>query len=57
MLLDVSFPAAMTAIDQLMEAGILQERTGYRRNRVFLAPGVLTIINRPFGEEPAICPA
>ncbi|HVI05999.1 MAG TPA: Fic family protein, partial [Sphingomicrobium sp.] len=42
MLLDVSFPAAMTAIDQLMEAGILQERTGYRRNQVFLAPEVLT---------------
>lgn len=56
-LLDVSFPAAMTAIDQLLDAGILQERTGYRRNRVFIAPEVLTIINRPFGEEPAIRPA
>ena len=56
MLLDVSFPAAMTAIDQLMEARILQERTGYRRNRVFVAPDVMTIINRPFGDEPAICP-
>ena len=56
-LLDVSFPAAMTAIDQLMDAGILQERTGYRRNRIFVAPEVLTIVNRPFGEEPAIRPA
>ena len=53
-LLDVSFPAAMTAIDQLMDAGILQERTGYRRNRVFVAPDVLSVINRPFGEEPAL---
>ena len=47
----------MTAIDQLMDAGILQERTGYRRNRIFVAPEVLTIVNRPFGEEPAIRPA
>lgn len=51
-LLEVSFPAAMTAIEQLMEAGILQERTGYRRNRVFVAPEVLSIINRPYGEDP-----
>ena len=56
-LLEISFPAAMTAIDQLMDAGILQERTGYRRNRIFVAPEVLTIVNRPFGEEPATSPA
>lgn len=53
-LLEVSFPTAMTAIEQLIDANILQERTGYRRNRVFVAPEVLTIINRPFGQEPAI---
>jgi Fic family protein len=53
-LLGVSFPAAMTAIDQLMDAGILQERTGYRRNRVFVAPEVLTVLIRPFGEEPVV---
>jgi hypothetical protein len=42
--------AANTAIDQLVEAGILVERTGYKRNRVFSAPEVLDILNRPFGE-------
>jgi Fic family protein len=50
--LKVSYPAAMTAIEQLSDAGILQEKTGYKRNRVFVAPEVLTIINRPFGEDP-----
>lgn len=51
-LLDISLPAATTAIEQLVSAGILQERTGYRRNRVFVATEVLSIINRPFGAEP-----
>lgn len=51
-LLDISLPAATTAIEQLVSAGILQERTGYRRNRVFVAAEVLSIINRPFGAEP-----
>lgn len=53
-LLDVSVPAATQAIEQLMEAGVLTERTGYARNRVFTAPEALTIINRPFGEEPVL---
>lgn len=47
--LDLSFPATLTGIGQLVEAGILTERTGYRRNRVFVAHEVLSIINRPFG--------
>jgi predicted DNA-binding transcriptional regulator YafY len=52
--LDISVRAALTGVEQLREAGILQERTGYRRNRVFCAPEILTIINRPFGTPPAI---
>lgn len=52
--LAVSIPAASTAIEQLIEAGILRERTGYRRNRVFAATEVLAIINRPFGAEPVV---
>ncbi|MDH7973929.1 Fic family protein [Sphingomonas sp. AR_OL41] len=52
--LDVSIPAALTAIDQLIAAGILQERTGYSRNRVFVATEVLAILNRPFGTEPIL---
>jgi len=50
--LDVSRPQALAAINQLVEAGILIERTGYRRNRVFAAEAVLAIVNRPFGDAP-----
>jgi hypothetical protein len=53
-LLDVSFTAASQAVDQLMEARILVERTGYERNRVFASLDALTIINRPFGETPIL---
>lgn len=49
--LNVSRPQALTAINQLVDANILIERTGYRRNRVFAAEAMLTIVNRPFGSE------
>lgn len=52
--LDISAPAALTAISQLADAGVLQERTGYSRNRVFIATEVLAILNRPFGSEPVL---
>lgn len=50
-LLGISVPAATTAVEQLIEAGILVERTGYARNRVFVAAEVFTIVDRPFGQE------
>lgn len=53
-ILEVSFPAATQAIEQLVEARILEERTGYARNRVFAAPEALSVINRPFGEAPIL---
>lgn len=53
-LLQVSVTAASQAVDQLIEAGILVERTGYERNRVFAAPEALTVVNRPFGEAPIL---
>jgi Fic family protein len=53
-LLGVTFRAAAQGIEQLVEAGILAERTGYRRNRVFAADEALRIINRPFGAEPLL---
>jgi Fic family protein len=53
-LLGVSIPAATQAIEQLMEAEILKERTGYARNRVFTAPEALSVMNRPFGETPVL---
>lgn len=53
-LLNVSFPAAATAVVQLEEAGILVERTGFARHRIFMAPEALTVINRPFGAVPVL---
>lgn len=47
--LDVSRPHAAAAINQLVGAGILIERTGYRRNRVFAAEAVRGVVNRSFG--------
>jgi hypothetical protein len=35
----------------LIEAGILVERPGYARNRVFTATEALIVINRPVGQE------
>lgn len=53
-LLNISRPQVHQAIAQLEEAGVLEERTGYSRNRVYAATEVLGIINRPFGEEPLL---
>jgi Fic family protein len=53
-ILQVSVPAANQAIEQLVEGGMLTERTGYARNRVFVSPEALSIINRPFGEKPIL---
>lgn len=53
-LLSITVPAASQAVEQLVENKILNERTGYARNRVFAAPDALSIINRPFGEEPIL---
>jgi Fic family protein len=44
--LKVSPQAANTAAQQLIEAGILTEKTGAKRNRVFVASEVLEIFNR-----------
>ncbi|MGY4473545.1 hypothetical protein [Bradyrhizobium sp. USDA 3364] len=46
-LLSITVPAASQAVEQLVEHKILNERTGYARNRVFTAPDALSIINRP----------
>lgn len=53
-LLGISAPQAHQAIAQLEEAKILKERTGYARNRIFAADEALSIVNRPFGEEPIL---
>lgn len=48
-LLGVSFPASSSAVRQLVEIGVLAERTGYKRNRLFAAEEAIRILNRPFG--------
>lgn len=53
-LLGVAYGQAATAAEQLRAAGILAERTGYARNRVFVAHEALAILNRPFGEPPIL---
>ncbi len=53
-LLKVTFPAASKAVAQLCDIGILRERTGYTRNRIFSAPEALSILNRPFGADPIL---
>jgi len=47
-------PAAATAAAQLEQARVLVERTGYARNRVFAAHEALSVLNRPFGEDPIL---
>lgn len=49
-LLGISYPQAGEAVAQLTSVGVLIERTGYSRNRMYSAREALAIINRPFGE-------
>ena len=42
---DVTYPAANTAVNRLVQLGILEERTGRQYGRVFAARQVLNIIN------------
>lgn len=47
--LNVSTPAAMRAVKQLLDAEIIRERTGFQRNRVFAAEEVIQLMARDFG--------
>lgn len=51
-LIEVSFKAASDGLAKLVEAGVMVEKTGYARNRIFTAPSMLAILMRPFGEDP-----
>jgi len=42
--LEINFPGAQRLIDQFVQAGLLREITGGRRNRVYRADEILTII-------------
>lgn len=47
--LDLSFQAASNAIAKLVAAGVLTERTGYKKHRIFAAEEVIAILARKFG--------
>lgn len=49
--LGVSPPQAQLAVDQLQNIGVLTERTGHARNRIFVAREALALFNRPFGGD------
>lgn len=53
-LLEITIPASTQAIEQLVMSGILSERTGYKRNRIFVSKEVLELYNRPFGRDPEL---
>lgn len=52
--LDVSFQAALSALNSLQEKGIVRERTGHGRNRIFAAEEVIAVLARTFGEDPEV---
>ncbi|MBZ5540701.1 MAG: Fic family protein [Acidobacteriia bacterium] len=43
-ILKVTFPSAQATVQKLVDAGILHEITGKPRNRVYLAPRILSIV-------------
>jgi len=45
--LDMPYMAAKRYVDKLVEAGVLQETTGYARNRVFMAHEVFQALENP----------
>jgi len=49
----VSPQAANVAVDLLRKKGIIRERTGFERNRVFAAEEVISLLTRRFGADPA----
>jgi len=49
--LDVTPRAAGMNVDKLIEAGILREITGKRRNRVFVAEGILNLLQEQLDER------
>lgn len=52
-LIEMSYPAANNAVNQLEADGILEERTGQERYREFQAMGILDVLNRDSEEIPS----
>ena len=52
-LLKVTYPSANLAVQKLVEAKILFEVSGYKRNRVWMAPQIVNILSNPSGNQAA----
>jgi len=50
-LLEIPFESASKALTTLAARGIVKERTGFLRNRIFAAEEVIAILSRPFGSS------
>jgi Fic family protein len=51
-LLGVTFKAASDGLAQLERLGVVEERTGFSRNRIYASQRMLEILTRPFGTVP-----
>jgi len=49
--LDISFEASRRLVGRLEEEGVLEEITGRRRNRVYVAREIVRVLQGPSGEE------
>lgn len=45
--LQVTFRSAQKSIDHLIKVGILKEVTGKQRNRIYVAQGIVRVIDAP----------
>lgn len=52
-LIDMTYPAANNAVDQLVADNVLRETTGQQQYREFQADEVLDVLNRPAEEVPS----
>lgn len=52
-LIDMTYPTANSAIDRLVEDGVLRETTGQQQYREFQADEVLDVLNRPVEDVPS----
>ena len=49
--LGISLPAATAGIKRLEESGVVRDRSGRGRRRIYAAEEVINLLSRPFGAE------
>jgi transposase len=52
--LGVSLQAAIDGVDRLEAAGVIRDRSGHGRRRVYAAEEVISVLARPFGVDIAV---